>query len=162
MSEYHAAYKPVEEARSFHEFPKWKYHHDGRSVIIQSAEEEESLGSEWLDSKPEKAAKLPIPSNDASAKMIASLEEDNAKIKSEYNGICDKIASALTEDELLGLGEDKSGSKLADIVVNVIASLRNPEESIESLTKKAESLGVKVDKRWSVDRLKKEIDNAAK
>jgi hypothetical protein len=39
-----------EEEEAMIEFPKWKYHKDGKAQLVKSAEEEEALGPGWADS----------------------------------------------------------------------------------------------------------------
>lgn len=33
----------------YQEFPKWRYHRDGRSVVVKNAAEEAALGPGWED-----------------------------------------------------------------------------------------------------------------
>jgi len=45
----------------YEEFPKWKYHIDGRSKIVQNAEEEKALGKGWYNT-PGHVARAIAPS----------------------------------------------------------------------------------------------------
>lgn len=40
--------------KPFEEFPKWLYHPDGRSELVNTAAEQTKLGGEWLE-KPQEA-----------------------------------------------------------------------------------------------------------
>ncbi|GEM_PF-2412644 len=42
----------------YQEFPKWKYHVDGQSKIVQNAEEEKALGKGWYNNPGEVAKAL--------------------------------------------------------------------------------------------------------
>lgn len=45
---YHAQILGIEAPdHSFHEYPKWMYHHEEEPTIVQSREEEEALGPGW-------------------------------------------------------------------------------------------------------------------
>lgn len=46
----------------YREFPKWKYHRDGRSKIVQNADEEKSLGKGWYNT-PAEVARANAPSH---------------------------------------------------------------------------------------------------
>lgn len=59
--------KPV----PFAEFPKMKFHPDGRNAIVNNDSEESSLGAEWLPS-PTEALKVRAERDAADEKRLAA------------------------------------------------------------------------------------------
>lgn len=90
--DYMSAYVPAEPIYVHQEYPKWVHHVDGRSKIVNDADEEASLGEGW--------------------------------------------------------------GKVAEKAQSI-------ESELDSLIAQAESLGIKIDNRWGVKRLREEIEKAS-
>lgn len=63
-------------------------------------------------------------------------------------------------DEVVSRSFAKALVASGDLALVGPSAQAEPEEGIDALRDEAESLGVKVDKRWKADRLQKEIDAA--
>lgn len=55
----------------YQEFPKMKYHPDGRTAIVEDEKAESVLGGEWMPN-PTEAAKVKAERDDADAKKLAA------------------------------------------------------------------------------------------
>lgn len=79
------------------EFPKWKYHANQPSVIVNSDKEEKDLGKDWYDTPAEVAGKGPNPesaySEDDRLALIAEAKALGLKPKS--NAKAETVALAI-------------------------------------------------------------------
>jgi hypothetical protein len=135
-------------------FPAWMYHRTQEPRLVKSKEEVIALGQEW--------SPTPIkPRVDMTGKSLPT--------KSDTQRLTEALAAGLTDKK-----PDADPASIAAIVAAVMsamqpmlqaqqptaaAALAEPEDAAEreEMLKLAAEQGVKIDKRWSNDRIKKEL-----
>jgi hypothetical protein len=135
-------------------FPAWMYHRTQEPRLVKSKEEVMALGPEW--------SPTPIkPRVDMTGKSLPT--------KSDTQRLTEALVAGLTDKK-----PDADPASIAAIVAAVMSAMQpmlqaqqptaaaapaEPEDAAEreEMLKLAAEQGVKIDKRWSNDRIKKEL-----
>jgi hypothetical protein len=141
-------------------FPAWIYHKTLEPRLVKSKEEVLALGPEWS----------PIPN-----KTRVDMTGKSSPVKSETQRLAEVVSQAVATRQ--GTGSQIDATAIASIVAAVLAATQGaPKEATstsqddviiasdpaadverDALLELAEKEGVKVDKRWGNDRIKKEL-----